>query len=229
LLWVLWARPAGAQARAEQPTTTTATDEQSTDEQSAAATATDEQPKAPATEQSNTVLLGFREADGRAAELQVDELPDSDVKGWFTLCFAPCTRRVPADARFRAIGPLAEPSEPFRLPAGKDRVIATAMDKKPPHTAPKVMVGVGVVSVLIGPLVAVVGLIKGMSGQDGYGYWMGTGAVMTVGGAISAIAGAVWLANTSSDRQAVVNVARSTAPHLALPGGIGLDSRGFTF
>jgi len=209
---MLWTRPAAAQENVEQP-----------------ATALDEQSAAPAADRSNSVLLGFREAEGHASELQVDELPGSDAKGWFTLCYAPCTRRVPADARFRAVGVRAEPSEPFRLPENKDRVIATAMDQQPKRAAPKVMVGVGIASVLVGPVVAIVGLMKGMSGQDDYGYWMGTGAVLTVGGAISAIAGGVWLASTSNDRQSVVNVSRSTAPRLALPGGIALDSRGFTF
>jgi hypothetical protein len=103
------------------------------------------------------------------------------------------------------------------------------MDRKPRHTAPKLMVAIGITSVLVSPLVLATGLAKGLAGEDDYGVWLGTGAVMTVGGAISAIAGAVWLASSSSDRQAVVNVASSKSPRLALPGGLGLDSRGFTF
>lgn len=206
LLCSLWTLPAAAESSSSEPAVAKAAPEQ----------------------QNSTAIVGFQSANG-ISRLQSDARPEGSANGWLTLCFAPCTRRVPVDARFRAVGQQAEPSEPFRLPEGRNRFLVTTAIKEPPRTVPKVLIAVGVTSFLVGPLVVVGGLMKGMSGQDDYEGWMATGAGMILGGAIVAGIGTIWLVVTSSDRQTVVSVARSRVPRLALPGGIGLESRGFTF
>lgn len=241
-LWcALWARPAAAETTAkhsivaesarEQPVSLGPADAHEAPESSegkAAEATTGAEPDAALAGESNTVLLGF-EAPGYAARLQSDADPDGIAKGWFTLCFAPCTRRVPADARFRAVGERADPSESFRLPEGRDRVLVTTMLKKHSSTAPAVLMVVGFSALVVGPILFVGGIAKGMSGQDPNGVMLLTGAGLTIGGAIAGTSGLIWYLTGSKSRQSIVTVARSTGPRLALPGGIGLESRGFTF
>jgi len=223
LVCLLWALPVAAQSADVRPMA-----ESSDAEPSAPAPSTEARPAADDAAPSNTVLLGFK-SSSKASRLQSDAHPDGIAKGWFTVCFAPCTRRVPADARFRAVDANADPSETFRLPEGKDRFIVTTMSKKPPRTAPKLLLGFGIAALVIGPIVFVGGVAQGMSGQDPHGVVLITGAALTIGGAVATTTGIIWLVSSAKDRQTLVTVANSNGPRLALPGGIGLDSRGFTF
>ncbi len=161
----------------------------------------------PPVEEEHTVILGFQ-AVGHAARLQSDTHPDGRKTDWFTVCEAPCTRRVPWDARFRALGIDADPSPPFRLPEDKERVIATTTLEKPRHTAPKMVMAIGYAVALVGLPVAFVGLMTAMTGED---------------------PNAVLLLSSSQQSQSRVSIAQATGPRLALPGGFALESRGLTF
>lgn len=222
VLGLLCARPAAAQSIEERPTAP------STAEQPAPTRSTDVHPGAVATEAKNTVLLGF-EAREPESWLETDSDRDGTATGWSTLCPAPCTRRVPADARFRVVGAQAEPSAPFRLPEGRDRVIVTTTLKKSPQPVATVVTVVGFTALVAGPIVTVFGLARGLSGEDQHSEFLIAGLGMTLGGAIVATAGLVSLVAGSNDHQSVVTIAHSTGPRLALSRGFALESRGLTF
>ncbi len=171
-----------------------------------------------------TTLVGFQALD-HDAWLETNVLPDGTSEEWSVVCVAPCTHRVPRDGTFRAASSDFEASRPFRLPKDRERVIVTAqlgpMESK---TGPILMTVLGWTSFgLIGPLVLTGGIINS---KDALTL---TGAVLTLGGAIVGTVGIVMLVTTPRGRRSHVSIARGDAPKLALPGGIGLDARGFTF
>jgi len=222
MLGLLCARPAAAQSTEEPP------EAPSTVEQPAPTRSTDAQPAAVATEAKNPVLLRF-EATAPESWLETDADPAGIATGWSTLCPAPCTRRVPADARFRVVGAGAEPSAPFRLPEGRDRFIVTATLQKASRPVATVVTIVGITALVAGPIVTLFGLGRALSGEDQHNEFLFAGLGITLGGAIATTAGLVALAAGSNDRRSVVRIAHSTGPRLALPGGLALESRGLTF
>lgn len=189
---------------------------------SSAAEPVDPQPPA-----ERTVLVGFQ-ASGHA-RLQSDTHLDGRTTDWFTVCEAPCTRRVPAYARFRAVGLDAAPSESFRLPNQEEGVLVNMTLEKPRRTTPQLVMMIGYATALVGIPVAFFGLLRGMTGQDEKGVMFITGAVLTVGGLVAGTAGLIAHLSSSPQSQSVVSIAQTTGPRLALPGGFALESRGLTF
>ncbi len=177
-----------------------------------------------------TALVGFQ-ALGHEARVEISTLPnraaddDDSDDDWHLVCVAPCTGRVPLDATYRFRGSDYDASEPFRLPPDRERIMVTSQleSQEALRTGAVVMTVVGWTSFgLIGPLLFVKGALDG---KDAMAI---SGVALALGGAIVGTVGAVILA-VSHDKHSTVSIARNAAPKLALPGGIGLDARGFTF
>jgi hypothetical protein len=174
--------------------------------------------------EQRTALVGFQAVD-HEARLEQNALPDGTSEDWSIVCDAPCTRRLPRDATFRAAGDNFEASRPFRIPENRERVIVTSQLGEPQSRAvPILMTVLGWTSFgLIGPLLFVGGAVNG---NDPMAM---SGAILTIGGAVAGTAGIILLATGPRGRRSHVTIARGGAPRLELGRGIGLDAHGLTF
>ena len=208
LVLAFWSSPAAAQEFAPSSQAPDATS-------GAAVTAADGERR--------TALVGFQAID-HEARLEQNALPDGTSEEWSVVCDAPCTRRLPRDATFRAAGDDFEPSRPFRIPQNRASVIVTSELGAPQsRTVPILVTVLGWTSFgLIGPLLWVGGAVNGNDSLTV------SGAVVTLGGAIAGTAGIVMLVATRGKRS-TITFARGGAPRLDLGKGIGLDAHGLTF
>jgi hypothetical protein len=135
---------------------------------------------------------------------------------------------VPANARFRAAGYDFDPSDPFLLLPGENRVIVSATLKPKSRTLPITMIVVGFTSMaLIGPFLIAGGAERDQSGHSGSSL-VTTGVIMTLGGAIAGVAGIVLLVERHREKRSRVTVTQRSG-RLELPGGLGLEARSITF
>lgn len=184
-------------------------------------------PAAPSADVERTAVVGF-DAPGQNARLQSNWHPSGEGSGWYTVCIAPCTRRVPHDATFRAAGEGFDPSEPFELPEGTTRVLVTSTLEHRSRAVPALLLAGGLASFfVIGPTLFVVGIASGVSGERDAGALFVSGSALIIGGAIAGTVGAIMLLTQPSRKSSVTLTNRSAA--LKLPGGFALEPRGLTF
>jgi hypothetical protein len=175
-----------------------------------------------------TAIVGFQ-AIGHAARLQSNWHPHGDSSGWYTICIAPCTRQVPVDATLRAAGASFDPSRPFHVPSDTDRVIFTSTLKHKSLALPAGLIAGGYGSMALGPLVFIAGYARAISNQPGGDALLVTGLGLFVSGAIVGTVGVLMLIAKAGEKESSVSVAEGASPRLKLPGGLALESRGFTF
>jgi hypothetical protein len=171
-----------------------------------------------------TTLVGF-DAGGRPAWLESNFRPTGETSDWYTVCVAPCTKRVPAGSTFRAAGYDFDPSDPFVLIPGANRVIVTATLTRKSRALPIVMIVVGFASMLVGAE-----LFLGASATDqgdSGGLQLG-GVGLALGGAAVGTAGIVLLVTRVREKKSWVTITQHSA-RLQLPGGFGLEPSGITF
>jgi hypothetical protein len=181
----------------------------------------------------HTTLVGF-DAGGRPAWLESNFRSAGETSDWYTVCVAPCTRRVPASATFRAAGYDFDPSDPFVLLPAKNRVIVTATLTRKSRAVPIAMIALGFTSMLVGGTLVLGG--SAMQNQaDSETSDQGSGGAIMLGGVGLALTGAavgtvgiVMLVARVREKKSWVTVTQRSA-RLRLPGGFGLEPSGITF
>jgi hypothetical protein len=180
-----------------------------------------------------TTLVGF-EAGGRTAWLESNFRSAAGMRDWYTVCVAPCTRRVPVSATFRAAGYDFEPSDPFVLLPGKARVIVTATLRPQSRALPITMMALGFTSMLVGSSLILGGIAVEyqdaleMSDRGKGSMLMFGGFGLALTGAVVGTAGIVMLVARIREKKSWVTVTQRSA-RLKLPGGFGLEPSGLTF
>lgn len=181
----------------------------------------------------HTTLVGF-DAGGRAAWLESNFLSATETSDWYTVCVAPCTRRVPANATFRAAGYDFDPSDPFMLLPAENRVIVTATLTRKSRALPIAMIALGFTTMMVGTVLLVGGSAtqepadSEFSDQGKNGAIMLGGVGLTLAGAAVGTAGIVMLVARVREKKSWVTVTQRSA-RLRLPGGFGLEPSGLTF
>jgi len=169
------------------------------------------------------------QADDPDAVLESDWSPTGPSAPWYVVCRAPCELEVSADSLFRASGPDLYESMPFRLPSGRDHVVVQGEMEGRSVAAPVLMTVVGAgLFAFIGPVVLLVGVDQQERHGTG-GAAIAVGGTLMLGGGVLATVGVISLIIKSQHRQSRVQFAGRAEPHLALPGGLGLEARGLTF
>jgi len=181
----------------------------------------------------HTTLVGL-DAGGRPAWLESNFRSAGQTSNWYTVCVAPCTRRVPASATFRVAGYDFAPSDPFVLLPAENRVIVRATLTRKSRALPIAMIALGFTSMIVGSSLILAGNAvqdqadSEMSDQGKGGAIMVGGVVLALTGAAVGAAGIVMLVTRIREKKSWVTVTQRSA-RLKLPGGFGIEPSGITF
>lgn len=176
-----------------------------------------------------------------SATLQADH-PDATLMrrgaaGWEPVCRAPCQAMLDPEDHYRVDGRGLRPSRPFQLPRGRDPVqLRTSVGTSSQHGWGIVLlIGGGAIG-FVGSQVLLTGLLltafdepDGLERTESASSVTAVGAVMTVGGLATGIAGLLMLTGNRTTVTLVGRQGSPPEPRVAITPGLELTARGFVF